>query len=113
MMDNVVGPVPSMSILVNAPRSIRRNVVFVALVLVGVVIWWRWITALLTLAFTSEQYSHVLLVLPVSLSLALLEGRAKSVKHAWSPFPALALVLVALTTVLAVQFTTETPGEPA
>jgi exosortase len=112
-MDHVVGPMPSMSILVNTPRSIRRNVMFVALFLVGVVIWWRWITTLLTLAFTNEQYSHVLLVLPVSLLLALLEGRAKNVKPAWSPFPALALVLVALTTVLAVQFTTETPGEPA
>ncbi len=86
---------------------------FVALVLIGVVSWWRSIVTLLTLAFTNEQYSHVLLVLPVSLSLALLEGRAKSVRHAWSPFPALALVLVSLTTLLAVQFTTETVGERA
>ncbi len=65
-----------------------------AVFLVGIVLWWRWIATLLMLAFTNEQYSHVLLVLPASLSLALLEGRTKSVKPAWTPFPALALVLV-------------------
>jgi exosortase len=86
---------------------------FAALVLVGVACWWRWIVTLLTLAFTNEQYSHVLLVLPVSLSLALLEGRAKSVKPAWSPLPALALVLASLTTLLAVEVTTGAVGERA
>ncbi len=86
---------------------------FAALLLIGVVCWWRSIVTLLTLAFTNEQYSHVLLVLPVSLSLALLEGRDKNVRPAWSLFPALALVVVSLTILLAVQFTTDWVGERA
>jgi len=87
--------------------------VFVALLLVGVGCWWRCAVTLLTLAFTNEQYSHVLLVLPVSLSLVLLEGRAQGIKPAWSPFPALALVLVSVATVLAMQITTGTVDERA
>jgi len=78
---------------------------FVALLLVGVVWWWHWITTLLTLAVSNEQYSHAFLVLPVSLSLALLEGRAKNVKPAWSPFPGLVIILISLAALLALQFT--------
>jgi len=102
-----------MSIPVNAQGSTSRNAMFAALLLIGVVCWWRSIVTLLTLAFTNEQYSHVLLVLPVSLSLALLEGRDKNVRPAWSLFPALALVVVSLTILLAVQFTTDWVGERA
>ncbi len=105
MIDNVAGRAPNVSVLVSVPQSIRRKVMFVALLLVGVVWWWHWITTLLTLAVSNEQYSHAFLVLPVSLSLALLEGRAKNVKPAWSPFPGLVIILISLAALLALQFT--------
>jgi exosortase len=74
--------------------------IFVALILVTLVCWGDWLVMLLRLAVTNEQYSHVLLVLPVSLSLAILEGRAQGLKPDWSPRPALPLLWVSLIPVL-------------
>jgi len=58
--------------------------------------WWHWISNLFQLAWRNERYTHVLLVVPVSLALALLEGRAKGVRREPSPLVALAMVVAAL-----------------
>jgi exosortase len=70
-------------------------VLFLALVLVTIIGYGHWVVTLLRLAFSSERYTHVLLVLPVSIALALLEARAKAVKPNFAPLPGLALILVA------------------
>src|SRR5262245_6937590 len=62
---------------------------FGVLILIALVCWGDWIVMLLRLAITNEQYSHALLVLPVGLSLAIMEGKAKGLKPTWSPLAAL------------------------
>lgn len=86
---------------------------FVALILATLVCWWHWVVVLLRLAYSNEQYSHALLVLPVGVTLAFLEGRAKGIKPSWSPFPALAFVLVSLIILLLTQVTLAVTSETA
>jgi len=86
---------------------------FLVLILATIVCWWHWVVPLLRLAYSNEQYSHVLLVLPVSVSFALLESRAKGVKPGLSSFPGLTMVLVALVLWLVAQSQMEVASETA
>lgn len=81
---------------IDKSRSSDRNVLFVTLIVVTIVCWWRWLIALLRLAYSNEHYFHILLVLPVSLSLLLWEGQRKALCRSFAPGPGLALISAAL-----------------
>ena len=57
---------------------------FVALWIVSLAIWWQAITATLALALRQEAYTHILLILPVSVGLIVTEWRRRK----WKPSPA-------------------------
>ncbi len=103
----------AVNIGVTARQSTNTITMFVVLILGTLVCWWHWILTLLVLAYSNEQYTHAFLVLPISLALALLEGRSKHIKPNWSPFPALALVLASLVSVLITQLTLDPFAETA
>jgi len=100
-----------MHIRFDARRSTNRNALFLVLILATIIWWWHWAVTLLRLAYSNEQYSHVLLVLPVSVSLALMESREKGVKSRLSPFPGLTPVLAALVLWLVAQSKMEGASE--
>src|SRR5262249_7340242 len=64
-----------------------RCVLFVSLISIALLYSRPAVLVLLKLAYTREQYSHIFLILPVTLSLIFLERRTKSIKIAWSPIP--------------------------
>ena len=97
------GRAMSESIRVNAKRFASRNIFFATMILVTLVCWWHSVVQLLALAFRIEQYSHVLLVLPVSVLLALLEYRTKGLRSNWSPLPALVVILASLSVLVTTQ----------
>src|ERR1700719_675170 len=47
-------------------------VIFALLVAIATAIWWNPLTALFALALRNEQYTHILLVLPISTALLFL-----------------------------------------
>jgi exosortase len=59
----------------NVKSHYSRNSRFLFLIIVSLFLFWRSITALLELAWRTDEYTHILLVLPVSLALIFLEGR--------------------------------------
>jgi exosortase len=75
--------------------------------------WWHWVIELLRLAYSNEQYTHAVLVFPIGVALAFLEGRAKGIKPNWSPFPALALVFASLIASLIARITLPGTSETA
>ena len=85
--------------------------VFVALILVTLVCWGDLLLMLLRLAITNEQYSQVLLVLPMSLSLTILEGSAQGLKPNCSPFPAIPLLCASFIGVLISKHALEPTSE--
>jgi exosortase len=66
---------------------------FVSLISIALLCSWPAVLELLRLSYAHEQYSHIFLVLPVSLSLLFLERRAKPIKIAWCPVPGIIIVL--------------------
>ena len=54
----------------------RHELTFIALGAISLVVWWKACLATFTLAFYSEEYSHVLLILPISAALIFLRRRA-------------------------------------
>ena len=50
-----------------------RNILFFTLIGVSVLIWWRQIVTLLQLAWHVDEYTHILLIMPVSVALIYLE----------------------------------------
>ena len=71
-----------------------RNRLFFAMVAVSVIVCWHWLVALLRLAYSTERYTHVLLVLPVSICLAVRQG-LKGVRCTFASRPAMVLLLLA------------------
>jgi exosortase len=97
----------------DCPTTHDTITMFLALLLGTLVCWGHWMLTLLVLAYRNEQYTHAFLVLPICLALALLEGRSKHIKPKWSPFPALALVLASLVSVLITQLTLDSSTQTA
>jgi len=63
------------------------------LVTLSIAIWWRPLVATFTLALNNEEYTHLLLILPVSVALIVLEW--KSLKPSVVPSRGVGLVLLA------------------
>jgi exosortase len=80
----------------NAREATTITAMLLAVTLGTLVGWWHWVVELLRLAYSNEQYTHVVLVFPISVALAFLEARAKGIKPNWSPFPAVALVFASV-----------------
>jgi len=62
-------------VLANPLTNRARYIELSALVAGSLVIWWRPIVANLKLALSSDAHTHILLVLPLSIALAYLEGK--------------------------------------
>ncbi len=73
----------------------NRDVIFFALIGLSILISWRPIFALLNLAWHVDEYTHILLILPVSLSLIYLE-RSKFRNVSYAPAPGIVLGIVAI-----------------
>ena len=102
-----------MHVRMETTRTTGSNALFLMLVLATIGCWWHWLIALLRLAYSNEQYSHVLLVLPVSVSLALLEVRWKGIRPRFAPLPGLALTAAGLVLWAAGQMQIERARESA
>ena len=67
--------------------------IFAVLWIASLVIWWPAVAATLALALRQDAYTHILLILPISITLIVLEWK----KQAWKPVPSIragSLVLV-------------------
>jgi len=76
---------------VMTPASPYR--IFAVLWIASLVIWWPAVAATLALALRQDAYTHILLILPISITLIVLEWK----KQAWKPVPSIragSLVLV-------------------
>ena len=62
---------------ITLPES-RRNLIFVFLCLISLVIWGRPLIATFTMALNRDEYTHILLVLPVSAALIVREWRDRT-----------------------------------
>jgi exosortase len=71
-----------------------RNRLFLVMVAVSIIVYWHWLVALLRLAYSTERYTHVLLVLPVSIWLAVRQG-LKGFRCTFASRPAMVLLLPA------------------
>ncbi|HZW94876.1 MAG TPA: exosortase/archaeosortase family protein [Candidatus Eremiobacteraceae bacterium] len=66
------------------PTNIDQNVrtiswsppVFIALMAISLAIWWAPLTSTFALALNEEQYTHILLILPISATLIFLDSKA-------------------------------------
>src|SRR5580704_8659355 len=65
------------------PASSYR--IFTVLWVVSLLIWWRAIAATLALALRQEAYTHILLILPVSIGLIIIEWNRRK----WKPNPSI------------------------
>jgi exosortase len=74
-------------------RFDSRNAAFLGLILLTAIIWWSPLTTLLKLSYQNEQYTHILLVLPISLTLAILESRRASFEVRLATLPGITLAL--------------------
>src|SRR5690348_3292818 len=52
-----------------------RSVFFLTLCLISLIIWWAPITITLLLAWKDDQYTHILIIVPISAALIFLERR--------------------------------------
>jgi exosortase len=63
----------------SSPRPITQSVqvaAFLVLIAIGVFVWWKTLISLYALALRDEQYTHILLILPISVVLIVLDWRA-------------------------------------
>lgn len=73
-------------------------VIFALLVAIATAIWWNPLTALFALALRNEQYTHILLILPISTALLFLYREPPAEPSVLSVTVGSALLLIALTT---------------
>jgi exosortase len=71
-------------------------VVFVPLSVIAVAIWWNPLASLLALALRNEQYTHILLILPISAVLIFVQWEAPAGPSVLSAVVGSALLLVAV-----------------
>ena len=69
---------------------------FGALVTISIIVWWTSLASLLALALHDDQYTHILLILPVSASLILLEWESPKRSSASSSIFGSALMVLAV-----------------
>ncbi len=69
---------------------------FVSLVAISVVLWWSALGSLFALALHDEQYTHILLILPISAAFILLEWRSSAGRTKSSIIVGSVLLLAAL-----------------
>jgi exosortase len=62
----------------------QHQVVFGLLLALSILIGWRPLSQTVLLAIQNDEYTHILLVLPVSVSLIVLERRMSRIKNEWS-----------------------------
>jgi exosortase len=77
------------------------NPLFVALAVVSLAIWWTPLTSSFALAWNEEQYTHILLILPISAALIFVDWKAnwKSPEASFGPmvpFASLLLIVAVL-----------------
>lgn len=80
-------------------RSILKSkplLIFFALGAIAVVIWWTPLATLFALALRDEQYTHILLILPISAALIVLEWESPAGPSRWSAILGSALLLSAV-----------------
>jgi exosortase len=76
MLTTQLEPIEKQSLRASLQRSISGSwpiPCFAALVTISIIAWWTSLASLLALALHDDQYTHILLILPVSASLILLE----------------------------------------
>lgn len=73
-LDKQSAPVPMNSTLRFSWQN-QRNWFFLGFLAASVLLFWQPISTLWRVCSTSDEYTHILLVLPISMSLAYLEGR--------------------------------------
>ena len=73
-------------------------VIFALLVAIATAIWWNPLTALFALAMGNEQYTHILLILPISTALLFLYREPPAEPSVLNVAVGSALLLIALTT---------------
>ena len=89
--------------LQSIPQSWRLPL-FAALVIISIAFWWTSLVSLFALASGDEQYTHILLILPVSAALILLEWKSLALSTRPSPTVGLAWLIVAATVNVAVRW---------
>jgi exosortase len=72
----------------------KRNAIFLLLMAASLAIFLGSLIGLVQTALRTDEYTHILLVLPVSLTLIFLEGRNLTVRLSSAPWPGVALLLV-------------------
>jgi len=75
----------------SCPETLRRTAALSALALAVTVAFWRPFSDLLILAQTADAYTHILLILPLSLAMLITSRRAVFQKTKWALTPALAM----------------------
>jgi exosortase len=77
---------------------------FTALVTISVAVWWTALVSLMALALGDEQYTHILLILPVSATLIFLEWKPAAVSTRFKPTLGFALLILATALNLVVRW---------
>jgi len=77
-----------------SPSSPYRS--FLLLSLVSLVLWWHTLVATLALALRNNAYTHILLILPISVALIFLEWRSRKAQPETNFLSGLALLLLAI-----------------
>src|ERR1700732_3879828 len=72
----------------------RRSAIFLLLMTSSLALFSGSLMGLVQTAFRTDEYTHILLVLPVSVTLIFLEGRNLKVRPSFAPWPGVALLLV-------------------
>jgi exosortase len=83
----------------SSPNPIARSVqvaAFSVLGAIGVFVWWKTLASLFALALRDEQYTHILLILPISAALVVLDWRAPRSASSQSLGIGFALLLLAV-----------------
>lgn len=87
-------------------ESISKSplLIFSALGALSVTLWWGPLASLFTLALSDEQYTHILLILPISVALTFIEWKSPADPSRLSAAFGSALLLIAVGTKVAVRW---------
>jgi exosortase len=84
----------SRSTTTNSDWLNQRNAIFLLLMAVSLAVFLGPLVGLVQTALRTDEYTHILLVLPVSLTLIFLEGRNLTVRPSSAPWTGFALLLL-------------------
>jgi exosortase len=89
----------------------KRNALFGGLLLVSLVLWWPSLVRTFSYAIHNDQYTHILVILPVSLAFIFLERRKLQSVAKWSGWTlSYILFALSLTVFLVEKFTALVPA---